>query len=79
MGIIPMTIMYILVTAANIINTYYLVDANDGIKRSKLPLKSEMKIENDYANLMYQVGVEHSIHRSCLECGDTMCSWSFYS
>ncbi|KAK8819844.1 hypothetical protein WA538_001949 [Blastocystis sp. DL] len=55
MGIIPMTIMYLLVTAANIINTYYLVDANDGIKRSKLPLKSDMKIENDYANLMYQL------------------------
>lgn len=79
MGIIPMTIMYLLVTAANIINTYYLVDANDGIKRSKLPLKSDMKIENDYANLMYQVSIMYSIHSSCLECGATTFSWSFYS
>lgn len=74
-----MTIMYLLVTAANVINTYYLVDANDGIKRSKLPLKSDMKIENDYANLMYQVGVVRSVDSSCLACGDTTYSWSFYS
>lgn len=74
-----MTIMYLLVTAANIINTYYLVDANDGIKRSKLPLKSDMKIENDYANLMYQVGAVSFVHSSYLECGVTTYSWSFYS
>ena len=55
MGIIPSLIVFFLVTIANIINTRYLIEANDGIKKRALPMKSGFKIDIDYANLMYQL------------------------
>lgn len=55
MGIIPTLIVFFLVTAANIINTRYLIESNDGLKRRQLPTRDGLKIDNDYANLMYQV------------------------
>lgn len=55
MGIIPTIVVFLLVTYANVINTKYLIDANDGLKKRKLQVRNGMVIENDYANLMYQV------------------------
>lgn len=45
MGIIPSLIVFFLVTIANIINTRYLIEANDGIKKRALPMKSGFKID----------------------------------
>mgnify|MGYP000085416240 CR=1 FL=1 len=59
MGIIPTLIVFFLVTIANIINTRYLIEANDGLKKRSLPTKGGLKIDNDYANLMYQVSLVH--------------------
>ena len=53
MGIIPTIVAFLLVTWANVINTKYLIDANEGLKKRNL--HNGMVIENDYANLMYQV------------------------
>ena len=55
MGIIPTVIVFFMVTVANIINTRYLIESNEGLKRRQLPMKNGLKIDNDYANLMYQV------------------------
>lgn len=55
MGIIPTIIAFLLVTWANVINTKYLIDANEGLKKRNLQVHNGMVIENDYANLMYQV------------------------
>ena len=55
MGIIPTIIVFFLVTVANIINTRYLIESNEGLKRRQLSMKEGLKIDNDYANLMYQV------------------------
>lgn len=55
MGIIPTIVVFFLVTVANIINTRYLIESNEGLKRRQLPMKDGLKIDNDYANLMYQV------------------------
>ena len=55
MGIIPAIVVFLLVTLANVINTYYLIKANDGLKRRQLETKKGLQIDNDYANLMYQV------------------------
>lgn len=55
MGIIPTIIVFFLVTVANIINTRYLIESNEGLKRRQLSMKEGLKIDNDYANLMYQL------------------------
>ncbi len=55
MGIIPTIVAFLLVTWANVINTKYLIDANEGLKKRNLQVHNGMVIENDYANLMYQV------------------------
>ena len=55
MGIIPAVIVFGLVTLANVINTYYLIKANEGLKRRQLEVKKGLEVKNDYANLMYQV------------------------
>ena len=55
MGIIPTIVAFLLVTWANVINTKYLIDANEGLKKRNLQVRNGMVIENDYANLMYQV------------------------
>ena len=55
MGIIPAVFVFGLVTLANVINTYYLIKANEGLKRRQLEIKKELEVKNDYANLMYQV------------------------
>ena len=55
MGIIPAIVVFLLVTLANVINTYYLIKANEGLKRRQLETKKGLQIDNDYANLMYQV------------------------
>lgn len=55
MGIIPASLVFLLVTAANVINTYYLIKSNEGLKKRQLEVKKGLKIDNDYANLMYQV------------------------
>ena len=66
MGIIPTICIFLAVTWANVINTKYLISANDGLKKRNLQIRNGLKkrnlqirnglvIENDYANLMYQV------------------------
>lgn len=55
MGILPATIVFLLVTVANVINSYYLIKANEGLKKRQLEVKKGLQINNDYANLMYQV------------------------
>ena len=54
MGIIPTICIFLAVTWANVINTKYL-SANDGLKKRNLQIRNGLVIENDYANLMYQV------------------------
>ena len=55
MGIIPTICIFLAVTWANVINTKYLISANDGLKKRNLQIRHGLVIENDYANLMYQV------------------------
>ena len=55
MGIIPTICIFLAVTWANVINTKYLISANDGLKKRNLQIRNGLVIENDYANLMYQV------------------------
>lgn len=55
MGIIPTICIFLAVTWANVINTKYLISANDGLKKRSLQIRNGLVIENDYANLMYQV------------------------
>ena len=55
MGIIPTICIFLAVTWANVINTKYLISANDGLKKRNLQIRNGLDIENDYANLMYQV------------------------
>ena len=55
MGIIPTICIFLAVTWANVINTKYLISANDGLKKRNLQFRNGLVIENDYANLMYQV------------------------
>ena len=55
MGIIPTIFIFLAVTWANVINTKYLISANDGLKKRNLQIRNGLVIENDYANLMYQV------------------------
>ena len=55
LGIIPSIFVFFLVTLANIINTHYLIEANEGLKKRNLNIRNGLKIDNDYANLMYQL------------------------
>ena len=55
MGIIPTICIFLAVTWANVINTKYLISANDGLQKRNLQIRNGLVIENDYANLMYQV------------------------
>ena len=55
MGIIPTICIFLAVTWANVSNTKYLISANDGLKKRNLQIRNGLVIENDYANLMYQV------------------------
>ena len=55
MGIIPSILVFLFVTVANLINTHYLIKSNEGLKKRQLEIKKEIKVDNDYANLMYQV------------------------
>ena len=47
MGIIPTIVAFLLVTWANVINTKYLIDANEGLKKRNLQVHNGMVIEND--------------------------------
>lgn len=58
MGIIPTICIFLVVTWANVINTKYLISANDGLKKRNLQIRNGLVIENDYANLMYQVAAD---------------------
>ena len=55
MGIIPTICIFLAVTWANVINTKYLISANEGLKKRNLQIRNGLVIENGYANLMYQV------------------------
>ena len=55
MGIIPSILVFLFVTVANLVNSFYLIKSNEGLKKRQLEIKKEIQVDNDYANLMYQV------------------------
>lgn len=56
MGIVPTIIMFAFVAWVNVINSKYLIESNDGIRKHVVPVHhSNRVISNDYGNLMFQV------------------------
>lgn len=78
MGIVPTIILFVFVAWVNVINSKYLIESNDGIRKRVVPAhRSSRNIHNDYGNLMFEVALYTPFLCSCGVILDITFSFSF--